>query len=631
MTTRMFGEYGFLRKRNPAYLTPTEGKQARNTLIGFVDVDTVEGQLDYDKRTAHTLGCWHLILCKYRADGQHTFKQYTGSTSKHFWTCLRNQTLNTNIKYLNIIGSDMAKTLPLLDVYQQTEDMTVGFVSEGVHPAVTLKNDVCEYAFVDAFRVWGMHNWELAKQLGLAQPVSAAERTQLVVDAHSHWRECVLKHNLGFRVLCSIGGQALSSYKRWMPARTLAIHCDVEALSLERAACEGGYMMALQTGYMGDGFLLDFNAAYVAEMRNPMPARRITSGDNIDLTELDRLLNEGHTIVAEVDLCGHVPHLLVHCRRHCATEPETSQYSYEHDDPSDAVASVEIDVETGAIDTNFRSPVYGGQNALDTYRCRVGHCAVLTTPEIAAMRPYVTAVRRFVSFATEYPFDAWCDHIWGARQAETGDPFTSAMLKRLGAALHGRFKYTPMTWVLDDDLNTWGLDASHWHALCGVNCEQEGTHRHRFRQIMGRTERQDVFGEGSDTMPAIYAHTTAYARMRLLELIETVGWGDVWYADTDGIIVSPEGANKIPHHWLGDGLGELSVEYLTDVRISGVKRYTHGAGAKLSSYPADGFLDGTFWVFDEWQGWFPYNAETDGVAYSWQRKIPYPAKLLPSC
>lgn len=580
-------------------------------LVVAVDVDTVEGEYrETDHRSTHYLAGWSAAAAKFTRGGTVTTKSMRGVTSDQFWRWLHNRAVLDSVTWktkrrggskppmfiVTVLGFDLARTLPLLRTYDQSMHWHCEFVSTGATPSVSLVEEVdglrLSFRFVDCTRVWDTPVEELAKQLGAAQPVNATERAALVLDAFTRWREFVLSNRLG-RVAMSIGAQSMMSYHEFCPPKMLCVHDNPNVLALERAACAGGYMVNTKTGRVGAGLLVDYRSAYVDAMRNPMPVKLVGSNINPTLAELDAALGEGYLVVARVTLHPHYPTLLTRCRRHTVNS---------------------VGVRSRWID----------QWHQDEVRCARGHQLVVTTPELAAIRESIASVDEWAVYRADSPFVDWANHIWQVRCAAPDD-FTKSMVKRVATALHGRFGYQPTVWVGEDNLDQWGGDFSYWWGMCGGECAVEGTHRHQYRQMLGRVERQDKYREAADSMPAVYAHVTAYARMKLLELIEAAEWSNLFYADTDGIIVRPAAEVKIPRDWFGDGLGDLSRDYLREVEIAGVKRYRYLGGAKLSGVPTSGRrVEGGRWEWEEWQDWFPGDVNSDGVAYSYTRSMRYP-------
>ena len=597
------------RDRQSGYFKQSSALPA-SQLVVTVDVDTIEGEYrEHDLRSSHYLAGWSATCTFYRDGAPAVTRHMDGVTSNQFWRWLHNRavvdipTWRTRrrrgsappLVTVSVLGANLSRTLPLLNTYQKALAWPAEFVSTGSTPSVSLVELVegvrFSYRFVDIARIWDTTLEDLAKQLGLAQPVTARDSADIVAQAFRTWRKFIITNHLG-RVAMSIGAQSMMSYRRFCAPKSLCLHTDATVLALERKACAGGYMAAMQTGIVGDCVLVDYRSAYVDAMRNPMPVKLVGAGVTPPLHEFYRVIDEGYSVVAAVTLAPHTPTLLGRCRRHTVNK-------------------------LGAHTT------FTEQTDRDFSRCRAGHKTVLTTPELVAVKGLIESVETWAVYRSDTVFSDWCQHIWRVR-CNARDDFTRAMTKRLATALHGCFAYQPSVWTAEDTLDQWGGDFTYWWGICGGDCKTEGTHRHKYRQMLGRVERQDRYKEGANSMPAIYAHVTAHARLKLSALIETVGWGHTFYADTDGAIIDLSAESLIPADWFGNGLGELSRDVLRDVEIAAVKRYRYAGGARLSGLPSAGRVINGRWEFEEWGDWFPSNIESDGVAFTYTRQMKHP-------
>jgi len=88
--------------------------------------------------------------------------------------------------------------------------------------------------------------------------------------------------------------------------------------------------------------------------------------------------------------------------------------------------------------------------------------------------------------------------------------------------------------------------------------------------------------EGFNSFPAIASHVTAYARMYLWHLIKTAGLENVYYVDTDSLIVNEVGYNNLRGYLDEEELGKLKLEGVSEyLRIGGAKDYTFGENVKV--------------------------------------------------
>jgi len=88
--------------------------------------------------------------------------------------------------------------------------------------------------------------------------------------------------------------------------------------------------------------------------------------------------------------------------------------------------------------------------------------------------------------------------------------------------------------------------------------------------------------EGLNSMPAIAAHVTDYARIYLWYIIEKAQLKNCYYCDTDSIIVNRRGYKKLQDDLDADTLGMIKVEEVTEsMVIRGAKNYTFAGVDKI--------------------------------------------------
>ncbi len=88
--------------------------------------------------------------------------------------------------------------------------------------------------------------------------------------------------------------------------------------------------------------------------------------------------------------------------------------------------------------------------------------------------------------------------------------------------------------------------------------------------------------EGLNSMPAIAAHVTDYARIYLWYIMEKAGMKNCYYMDTDSIIVNRRGYKRLQDDLDADILGMIKVEEVTEsMEIRGAKNYTFAGVDKI--------------------------------------------------
>src|SRR5207247_1601614 len=80
---------------------------------------------------------------------------------------------------------------------------------------------------------------------------------------------------------------------------------------------------------------------------------------------------------------------------------------------------------------------------------------------------------------------------------------------------------------------------------------------YEYRLIGGRMERGEREVMGRDTLLAIPAHVTSYGRTELWRLIVRAGLENVYYCDTDSLILSRAGFVRLANEYTRNTLGGL--------------------------------------------------------------------------
>ena len=105
--------------------------------------------------------------------------------------------------------------------------------------------------------------------------------------------------------------------------------------------------------------------------------------------------------------------------------------------------------------------------------------------------------------------------------------------------------------------------------LAGVNGVRQ------IRYLLGEVFELIGFEESFNSFPAIAAHVTAFGRMHLWELMQTVGIENYFYCDTDSLIINSRGLRKLENQLDDFTLGGLKIEEsMSRLNIRGLKDYT---------------------------------------------------------
>ncbi len=337
------------------------------------------------------------------------------------------------------------------------------------------------------------------------------------------WREFVSVNDLGH--FCPTrAAQALTAFRhRFMP-KTMLIHASKEATEIERASYFGGRTECFFAGKVPGPpfFKLDVNSMYPAIMRRvAVPIKFLRVVEGIGIPRLRR----------GVSRCCLVAEVFVKTRTPC--------YPYRDK-------------------TGMMFPVGG-------------FWTTLATPELAfaLSHNHVKAVGRVCVYDSAVMFRSYVDALYKIRRryrGEGNDVFQK-MVKYLLNSLYGKFGQRNEIWQYDGGnsggadgaVRVYDLDTDKWirqYTICGHTWSQVGMQ------------------EAYHSFPAVSSHITSAARMLLWRLICKAGRRNVFYCDTDSLIVNQVGYQRLQPHLSDTALGKLKLEYETDkVTIHSPKDY----------------------------------------------------------
>lgn len=334
----------------------------------------------------------------------------------------------------------------------------------------------------------------------------------------------------------TLASQAYTAWRhRFMQHRVVIIASD--ALSaLERRAYHGGRTEVFyDRELVGTTYGLDINAMYPAMMsRNTYPIRVDKRGSSLALCELERMLAWG-CVVADVTLRTDEP-----CYPYRSRE--------------------RIIFPVGRFDTTLSTR---------ELRYALGHGHIERIGQYALYED-ATCLR-------EYAVTLFKQR---QRYKDAGNPAFAYMCKIMNNALYGKFGQRGTRWLNCAD----PLPDGVFEAI--GECDPDLgplTHRQRF----GVWQHQIRDLEAFESFPAIAAHITADARMRLWQLITLAGREHVFYCDTDSIYCDSVGYQRLSGELDARMLGALKEEGTYDtVHFRAPKDYRLGPKSRVKGVRA---------------------------------------------
>jgi hypothetical protein len=201
---------------------------------------------------------------------------------------------------------------------------------------------------------------------------------------------------------------------------------------------------------------------------------------------------------------------------------------------------------------------------------------VLTSPELshALARGRVNRVHQAAVYDRALIFRSYVDEWWARRRdaLAVGDRTAAYVAKLMLNSLYGKLGQRGLVFerVGDADPTT----VRSW-----VEVDVDTGTVHRYRMLAGLWQELRGATESRDSHPAIAAHVTAAARIRLLSLMEATGRPLVAYVDTDSLFVLP-------------GAPGPSGDLVDPTRLGALKLVTTAQAVTLHG-PKDYTLDGT--------------------------------------
>ena len=329
----------------------------------------------------------------------------------------------------------------------------------------------------------------------------------------------------------TLASQSLMAWRtRFMPAAVYLHNRDDIAL-FERAAYHGGRTECFHIGALpkGDYYYLDVNSMYPYVMKSfPMPTKFICYSDKIDLSRIGQIMAK-YYLIAD-----------------CIITTKENAYSMVHND-------------------KLIFPI-------GTYRTILHHSEL----EYAVQQGHLVSILGYCMYQKDYIFTDYVDFFYGVKLRATEDHNVSwrFISKIFLNSLYGKMgQLRPNRIEIKGDFPQDILRQTTYNATLKVHADEViwfGRGWYEYRQ-----------GESTYSFPAIAGAVTAYARMLLYKYMVRCGIDNVFYCDTDSMIVNRRGFDRIPDLLSKSELGKLKLEkHSGTLRIWGNKDYKFGREIK---------------------------------------------------
>ncbi len=339
------------------------------------------------------------------------------------------------------------------------------------------------------------------------------------------WWKC---HDLG-KFGETVSQLAFNAYRHAFMNYKLLVHNNQDAIRLELDSYRGGRNECFRLGeYRGEFYKLDVNSMYPFVMAyNYYPTKLIRYTKNLTVKQLRDYI-----------------------------------------DYYNVIARVKVEIDEPAIALKREKLIFP-----------VGRFTVtLTTPELHYAFKYgkILDVYEAAIYKGEMIFSAYVKYFYDMKlEAEKkSDKLTRQFAKLLMNSLYGKFaqrvrEYKPIEQPAPVDYGT------------EIFTDAKTKERYTVIYINGKAyllEKTETLFR--DAMVSVSSHVTAYARMYLWELIKRAGRENVYYTDTDSLIVNKDGYERLKYY-IGDELGMLKLEGVADrLVINAPKDYVFGDEVK---------------------------------------------------
>ncbi len=503
----------------------------------FVDTETTE----HKESAKVKVQTFRLGVACYLRDGRdgHAGKEYWHEFTEiqSFWNCI--MAAAELDRHFVIIGYNMGFDFRILDGFRQLTQRgytpKVMFISQFCM-IVQFTKDRHTVLVIDAMNYFRGTLEQWGAMLGLAKVdvdfnkvsdkklfLHCRRDVEILKRLWEAWRTFLTENDLG-HFSPTVPSQALTAFRHRFMQHKIYIHGHEAVTKLERAAYYGGRTDCFFIGRKTDGpyYKLDVNSMYSAVARKlAVPVKLIRLYRGFDAAYLSKALKPW-AVIAEV---------VIKTRHNC--------YPVRGDEG--------LTFPIGQFQT------------------------VLCGPELqlALRHKDIVRVVQFAVYRRRVVFSRFVMELYRVRQRykRTGNKVFEEMVKRLLNSLYGKFGQHNTQWRYEGYYPQ-EPDGAYMVA------EQGSEEMYRERVIFGHLFREYDEVEAFHAFPAIAGYITSAARAYLWRLIRKAGQANVFYCDTDSLIVNAAGYKRLRSLCDSGVLGKLKREYKTmNLRIESPKDY----------------------------------------------------------
>lgn len=542
----------------PERLTIPKTKRltAPNKMI-FVDVESTQVN-DGGAQVKHILKLGHAFLWERpRAKRKELVKEYAFNNAFDFWQWVDNNVNQRETIYLfahnvtfDFLVLEGFRFLPLLDFTLQS------IYSKFTTTVIRFSNNRRRLVAVDTMNYFPVSLEKVAASVGMRKTDIDFSK---VSDAElaDHCRQDALiiyeaiKRMIAETVLSGLGSFKLTAsslshsiYRHSFMKDKIMVSHKLEVVEFEQSAYTGGVTALSKLVQPGDPELykLDVNSMYPSVMIDrQFPTQLIEFAGGVNTRILERFLN-GYLVIARVKV-----------------------------NTDEAVYPMRYDTFTAYPKGEF--------------------ITTLTTESLkyALEKGHIIGIEWMSVYMGAPIFKDFISEMYGRRLSASaeGDAAREMFFKSINNTLYGKFgqRRTETVRIGDADINEFCV----YDAFDGKTGE-EWKELHAGGSILFIYQR----GEARYTSYAIAAHITDYARGKLFELRRVAGPENVFYMDTDSLIVNAQGAKNLNPQVSPGVLGALKIEDRASFFVGFAKKdYILGDVRRLKGFDVKTKLDDT--------------------------------------
>ncbi len=549
----------------------------------FICLDT-EANIAWDGETqVQTLRLGHIIYSYYKRKRWYDF-DFPFRSKEHAWGILDNiQMKDGGDRTFHVIAHNLAYDWQILDLdgYISTRDMKINTrVLEPFIISVTRNGQNSGLEFLSSTNWFHGSLKEIGKIFGVEKGhVDDFEN----VDDETLDKYCyndtlvlcrIMKNFIDWlrtndygNFAPTIAGCSFNAFRhRFMEKDSILLHRYPGVERLERDSYHGGRCEAFYLGRVKDAYKVDVNSMYPYVMAKYEYPTHLVSGPNaIVPNDLWAIMKDPHIdVISQVDLDLYEPCIGVKRDKllfpigHVHTTLTGPELRYVHDHP-----------DLGRIEDIGLSAIYETKNI----------------------------------------FKEYVDHFYKMK-VDASNPSERTMAKLYLNSLYGKFgqKDTSQIRELDSENDTEDMKISAIMDDLNISRLSVPEHKRTYVRIGKSTYQCPVkLEESSDSsFPAIAAFVTAYARCYLDELMTIAGRNNVFYCDTDSLVINQVGHDNLRAYIDPNRLGALKLEETGDIEIYGSKNYSFNGHRYLKGVKHDAEHLGLdengndIWKMDQW-------------------------------